>query len=304
VKVSTKNEYGELKSVILGNALNMVWPMDDNEFNNAIDRSTYHKRLVVGPVPQNVVHEAEEDLEKLSKIMQSHGVAVHRPVEVKKHWAYSARDILLTVGNKIIQCPTPFSSRANELDLYPFLIDSDNTIIKAPRPTESNDPVFDAANVIKLDDKLIYSLSHSANEAGAEWLQQQVGTEFEVIKWRVVDHDITHIDSTMLPLDKNTILVNASRVKEDQLPAFVKDFRKIWVDDVVARDFFNFPYASKWIGMNVLSLNPETVILDDMQAPLEKKLTENGFQVITTSMRQSRTLGGGFHCVTNDLVRE
>ena len=166
------------------------------------------------------------------------------------------------------------------------------------------DPMFDAANVLKMDDKLLYSLSHSANEAGAEWLQHQVGNQFEVIKWRVVEHDITHIDSTMLSLDKNTILVNASRVKENQLPAFVRDFRKIWVDNVQARNFFHFPYASKWIGMNVLSLDPETVLIDDAQTGLAENLRSNGFQVITTSMRQSRTLGGGFHCVTNDLVRE
>ena len=167
------------------------------------------------------------------------------------------------------------------------------------------DPMFDAANVLKMDDKLLYSLSHSANEAGAEWLQHQVGNQFEVIKWRVVDHDITHIDSTMLSLDKNTILVNASRVKENQLPAFCEGLPQ----DMGRRqyrpgDFFHFPYASKWIGMNVLSLDPETVLIDDAQTGLAENLRSNGFQVITTSMRQSRTLGGGFHCVTNDLVRE
>jgi len=46
------------------------------------------------------------------------------------------------------------------------------------------------------------------------------------------------------------------------------------------------------------------VIVDDVQTGLVENLQSNGFQVITTSMRQSRTLGGGFHCVTNDLVRE
>ena len=46
--------------------------------------------------------------------------------------------------------------------------------------------MFDAANVLKVNDKLVYSLSHSANEAGAEWLQEQVGTEFEVVKWQAV----------------------------------------------------------------------------------------------------------------------
>ena len=302
MKVSTTNEYGLLKSVIVGCVENFQWPENDNEFDRSITRSTYPTTLTRGVLPNSVYEEATQDLNRLVEILTKRNIEVHRPVTSKPHWAYSARDIILTVGDMVIQCPTPFESRANELQMYPFLHDCN--VIKAPRPIKNSDPSFDAANVLKFGDKLLYSLSHSANEAGADWLQQQVGNEYEVIKWHVVDHDITHIDSTILSLDKNTILVNATRVKENQLPAFLKDFRKIWVDDIEARDFFHFPYASRWIGMNVLSLDPETVLIDDLQAGLAENLRSNGFQVITTSIRQSRTLGGGHHCVTCDLERE
>lgn len=304
MKVSTRNEYDRLRSVLVGSVENFSWPKGDVEFDQGISRSTYPETLQnIVPDPK-VLSEAYEDLEQLSSILEDRGVQVHRPTITNPHWSYSARDILLTAGNKVIQCPTPFSSRSDELDLYPSLRKADCEIIKAPRPVSDTDPIFDAANVLKLDDKLLYSLSHSANEAGADWLQEQVGTDFEVIKWRVVDHDITHIDSTLLSLAKDTIMVNASRVKDHQLPDFMKDYKKIWVKDVVPREFDQFPYASKWIGMNVLSIDPDTVIVDDVQAELIENLQGNGFQIITTSMRQSRTLGGGFHCVTNDLVRE
>ena len=56
--------------------------------------------------------------------------------------------------------------------------------------------------------------------------------------------------------------------------------------------------------MNILSIDPETVLVDEIQTGLKEKLESNNFNVITTSMRQSRTLGGGFHCVTCDLERE
>jgi N-dimethylarginine dimethylaminohydrolase len=304
MKISTKNEYGKLRSAIVGSVENFQWPDNDKEFDEGIARSTYHETLKAGKPASHVMDEASIDLERLSAIMEDRGIEVYRPKVTGTHWAYSARDIILTVGNKVIQCPTPFSSRANELELYPFLTEAECEIIKAPRPKTQQDPIFDAANVLKMDDRLLYSLSHSANEAGADWLQQQVGTEFEVVKWRVVDHDITHIDSTLLALDKDTVLVNASRVKEDQLPDFMRDYKKIWVDDVTPSNFHHFPYASKWIGMNVLSLDPETVVVDEIQEGLIKKLEDCGFKVITTSMRQSRTLGGGFHCVTCDLERE
>ena len=56
--------------------------------------------------------------------------------------------------------------------------------------------------------------------------------------------------------------------------------------------------------MNILSLDPETVVVDEIQIGIKEKLEANNFKVITTPMRHSRTLGGGFHCVTNDLERE
>ena len=304
MKVSTRNEYDRLRSVLVGSVENFSWPTSDVEFDQGITRSTYPETLQnIKPNPI-VLSEATDDLKQLSSILEDRGIAVHRPTITGPNWSYSARDILLTAGNKVIQCPTPFSSRADELDLYPSLSQADCEIIRAPRPVTDSDPIFDAANVLKLDDKLLYSLSHSANQAGADWLQEQVGTDFEVIKWRVVDCNITHVDSTLLSLAKNTIMINASRVKDHQMPDFMKDYKKIWVEDVQAREFYQFPYASKWIGMNVLSVDPDTVIVDDVQTGLIKNLRSHGFQIITTSMRQSRTLGGGFHCVTNDLVRE
>ncbi len=260
MRISTRNEYGTLKSIIVGSAENFTWPNNDNEFNAGIDRSTYPGTLTRGLMPKQVVLEASEDLERLVQILENRDIEVYRPLTGQPHWAYSARDILLTVGDMVIQCPTPFDSRANELQLYPFL--KECKTVCAPRPTHKNDPSFDAANVLKVNDKLVYSLSHSANDAGAEWLQQAVGNEFEVIKWKVVDHDITHIDSTLLTLNENTVIVNASRVKEQDLPEFMKDYNKIWIEDVESRDFYEFPYASKWIGMNMLSLDPETVLVD------------------------------------------
>ena len=301
--VSTKNEYGELRSVLVGSVDNFSWPIDDNEFNSGIARSTYEGKFDQGPVSEIVINEAREDLEKLVETLESRGIKVHKPKITEPTWAYSARDILLTVGNTLIECPTPFSSRSRELDLYPDLKQANCNIIRAPRPKTPNDPMFDAANVLKVDDRLVYSLSHSANEAGAVWLQEQVGTEFEVVKWQAVKHQITHIDSTLLSCGKNTIIANSSRLTVDTLPTFMKGFKTIWVEDCVPRNFHIFPFASRWIGMNMLSLNPETMIVDEIQVDLIEKLKQENFDVISLPMRQSRTLGGGFHCVTCDLER-
>ena len=268
MKISTRNEYSELKSIIVGSVSNMSWPADDKEFNAGINRSTYPGTLTRGALPKEVIEEATEDLDRLVQILENRDIDTYRPLTDTPHWAYSSRDIILVVDDLVIQCPTPFESRANEIELYPFL--EGTNVIKAPRPNVESDPCFDAANVLKVNDKLLYSLSHSANEAGAEWLQQQVGNRFEVVKWQVVEHSITHIDSTLLSCGESTIIANASRLTPEILPAFMKDFKTIWVEDCVPRSFDRFPFASKWIGMNVLSLDPETIVVDEIQIDLIK----------------------------------
>jgi N-dimethylarginine dimethylaminohydrolase len=70
------------------------------------------------------------------------------------------------------------------------------------------------------------------------------------------------------------------------------------------QSFYEYPYASKWIGMNMLSIDPKTVIVDRQQVELIEDLERANFTVIPLQMRHSRTLGGGFHCVTLDLIRE
>jgi len=303
MKIYSKNEYSHLKSIIVGSSQNFSWPKNDSTFTQSIMSSTFQNTLSFDPLPDYIIKETEEDLDRLEEILKKNKIEVHRPVVDKSHWCYSARDILLTVGNKIIQCPTPYSSRANEAELYPYLSSAECKWIQAPRPQTNDDPMFDAANICKFDDKLLYLISNTGNRAGAEWLQQQVGTEFEVIIWEDV-YAFAHIDSTIASLNKDTILLNASRVSYSSLPLFLRQHRKIWINDIVSRDFYQFPFASKWIGLNILSIDPETVIVDSIQKKLIERLKDVGFRVIELELRHSRTLGGGFHCVTLDLERE
>ena len=56
--------------------------------------------------------------------------------------------------------------------------------------------------------------------------------------------------------------------------------------------------------MNLLSLDQNTVVVDERQSKLIKKLEDYKFNVITTKMRHMYTMGGGLHCSTLDTVRE
>jgi len=56
--------------------------------------------------------------------------------------------------------------------------------------------------------------------------------------------------------------------------------------------------------MNFLSLDPETVIVDERQENLIKVLEKRKFTVIPVRMRHIYTQGGGIHCATLDTIRE
>ena len=112
-----------------------------------------------------------------------------------------------------------------------------------------------------------------------------------------------HIDSTIVPLREGLVLLNGSRVNKNNIPNAFRDWECVFIDDVVAQDFYQYPYASKWIALNMLVVNPSTVIVDRHQTELIKTLNSYQFEVIPLELRHSRTLGGGFHCVTLDLHR-
>jgi hypothetical protein len=99
-------------------------------------------------------------------------------------------------------------------------------------------------------------------------------------------------------------MLNASRVNTVNCPKVFDGWEKYWVHNCVPKTFHEYPYASKWVGMNCLSVDPNTVIMDSAQTTIIKDLEALDITVIPLNLRHSRTLGGSFHCVTLDLIRQ
>ena len=56
--------------------------------------------------------------------------------------------------------------------------------------------------------------------------------------------------------------------------------------------------------MNILSVNPNTIICDSKQEPLMRVLEKHGIDCIPVQFRHAMTLSGGLHCATLDLRRK
>ena len=303
--ISSYNEWDTLREVVVGSASHANWPTTDPVFALESEKTAWKETPVPGgPVPQWIIDEANEDLDVLADTLTSQGVVVHRPrpmdfVAREGMYNYCPRDRLLVAGSTVIDTAMMYPCRNQEVEALDFVIDRAETVLTMPK---DQGLVLDAANILRLGrDKFLFLESASGNRAAWLWLMANMPatTSMEVCNF----YAGVHIDSTIVPLREGLVLLNGSRVNETNRPRAFDDWERIYIDDVVPQEFYQYPYASKWIAMNMLVVSPTVVIVDAAQHKLMDLLTKKGFTVLPRTLRHSRTLGGGFHCVTLDLVR-
>lgn len=302
--ISSYNEWDPLKQIIVGDATHANWPVTDPVFAKEGEKTTWKESPVPrGPVPQQIIDEANEDLDALVSTLMSLGVEVKRPdaLNFQAHdgmYNYCPRDRLLVYGDTIVDPAMMYPCRDMELQCYYDIVDDAKHYHFMPR---NEGMVLDAANICRLGDKMLFLESASGNRKAYEWLCGIFpNVEIELCNF----YAGVHIDSTVVPLREGLVLLNGSRVNETNCPKVFHDWEKIFVDMVEPQDFYQYPYASKWIALNMLVVDPQTVICDSQQTALHTALEKRGFTVIPLTLRHSRTLGGGFHCVTLDTWRQ
>lgn len=301
--INSINEWDRLTEIVVGSASGANWPSDDPVFAQEATKTTWHETAVPsGPVPTWIQDEANHDLQVLADTLVQLGVKVHRPrhmdfVRASGMYNYCPRDRLLVAGDTVVDCAMMYPCRDQEIWALDMVTDQASRVITMPR---DQGMILDAANVCRLGDHWLFLESASGNRAAYDWLCQQ----FPHIRIELCNfYAGVHIDSTIVPLREGLVMLNASRVGEHSVPGCLRSWDKIWVHDVVPQTFYQYPYASKWIAMNMLVVDPHTVVVDKYQTDLIKTLETNHFTVIPLELRHSRTLGGGFHCVTLDLGR-
>ena len=326
--MSVHNDWAPLEEIIVGTAKGYRIPPLSRSFMKSQFPEYNEDDIPVGPYPDWVIEEAEEDLEILSETLRSLDIVVHRPdltyADLHDNWHYySPRDCTLIVGDTIIETPSPIINRQYETwgyrKIFNNLYESGYKWIKAPTPILFDDSfkedargvpslnnheiLFEAANCVRVNDDILFQVSNTGNERGARWLQD-VLVDKKVHLCKNL-YSYAHLDSTIIPLREGLVMYNASRVNEDNEPDLFKSWDKIWIDECYsAAPRTNLPWgASEWIGMNMLSVNPMLAIVDKKQEQIIKKLEEHRISVIPLELRHDRLLAGGFHCVTLDLRR-
>lgn len=316
------NEWDQLKRVIVGVADYARIPEIDKSLRliNYADREDISD-VLCGLYPQQVIDEANEDLEIFCNFLHKQNIKVERPHrEFTGYYNFCPRDCIFVHGNVEIAAPMPLKSRRYNFgsiahffeNLVPLSCDYDDDLYNGDcvgnrdiLALTEHSPAFDAANIIRSNNDLLYLVSNSGNKKGAEKLQSIVGSDVKVHILENV-YSYVHIDTTIAFLKEGLLLANPSRIKsKDVLPGPFKNWDVIWCPDPVDIGYYpGYNNASEWSNMNLFSISPNLVVLEEHQHPTRKVLESYGVECVMLPMRHQRTLSGGFHCVTLDLERQ
>ena len=260
--VNAWNEWDPLKHVIVGRADGTMVQAPEI----AVQRDWADRGFPLGaygPYPEEMTEKANEQLDNFAAILESRGVRVDRPTPLDfsqtvqtPDWVQETmfgcmppRDLLLTVGNEILEATMSYRSRWYEylcfrplLEQY-FKEDPNFLFSAAPKPrlTEETykkdwwenwntlsdedkwkkaeecdwiptekEPLFDAADVIRCGKDLFVQKSMVTNDAGIDWLRRHY-PDHRVHKVWYREHTPWHMDTTIVPLRPGLVLINPVR---------------------------------------------------------------------------------------------
>jgi len=341
--VNSWDEFTTLRETIVGDATNARVPSqaDISAWIACFPKMTKAELagITIGQFPRQVIEESNEDLAVLAETLRSLGVIVHQPPAVdhsqvfespdwhsEGYLSYCPRDITLIIGSAIIETPSPMRARYFELfgmrPLFQKYMLGGAHWIAAPKPRLGDDlfyldedglpalaesePAFEAANVLRLGADVFYQVSRSGNELGLRWLESTLELLGGVRVHPLRDvYGYTHIDSTIALLRPGLVMLNPERIKPDSVPAPFRSWDVLWCPPIEMHATATpHTLSEPWISMNLLMVNPGLAIADADQPALLKALESKGIDVIPHRLRHARVLGGGFHCVTLDIVRD
>ena len=252
------------------------------------------------------------------------------------------RDVLLTVGKEILSAPMSFRCRYWEYLAYHDLMqryfdeEPECRWEQAPRPrlsadayqegyfdeitleerlrrtaaldfvTTEHEPLFDAADVLRIGKDLFCQHGLTTNRRGMEWLKRHYPDHrVHAVNFPGDPYPI-HIDATFVPLRPGLVMNNPKR----PLPAGQRRIFEAndWEIIDAAQPANDKPpplcYSSVWLSMNVLVVNHQTVIVEASEVHQMDQLDKLQFEVIPMPFRDAYPFGGGLHCATADVFRE
>jgi glycine amidinotransferase len=276
VIVNSWNEWDPLKHIIVGcpdgTMIQAPEPAVERDFpQDGFPLGKY------GPIPQEMVEKAKEQMDNFARILEKRGIRVDRPtlldfsqtvqtpdwVQKSMFGCMPPRDLLLTVGNEILEATMSYRSRWFEYLCYRPLLEQyfkedphfrweaapkprltertykrdywkkyramsakekERLIYERDFPLTEEEPCFDAADIGRFGKDLFVYYSTATNKGGIDWLRRHFPNHrIHVVSF--YEDDPIHIDATFVPLRPGLALSNRVRVPlvKEQIKLFKKN---------------------------------------------------------------------------------
>lgn len=343
--VESYNEWDLLEEVIVGVIEGATVPEWTKEVKASMPSNMEQFYVENGGkhFPADEIQAAAKELEGFVALLEREGVVVKRPdrLDLKRpystpEWSskgglYQAmpRDILLVIGDEIIESPMAWRSRYFEINAFKPLLKEyfrqGARWTAAPKPELKDDlyndfyietalkghkeygisefePTFDAADFARCGRDIFAQRSNVTNDFGIKWLQRHIGQEYRVHTLEVTDSHPMHIDATFVPLRPGCILVNRSRLRE--LPAMFDTWEVIEAPMPALPSHHRLYMSSNWLSANTLMLDEKRIVVESHEKEFISVLKRRGFEPILCDFQNFNSFGGSFHCATCDVRRK
>lgn len=275
IPVNSWNEWDPLQEIVVGTADRACYEPAEPGYRPQMRGQSLATPFPTGPKPQDTIDAANEQLNGLATLLQSRGVTVRRPAAPdfslplrtptfsveNQYCATCPRDVVITIGNEIIEAPMSRRARYFEFLAYRELVyeywnsDTRVTWTAAPKPSmvdgmyrrdfwelpladrysrmhqfefcvTQDEVVFDAADITRLGRDIVVQESMTTNKAGVEWLKRHLlpkGMRVHAVHFPL-DLFPSHIDCTFVPLRPGLVLTNPDRpILEDEAAMFAQN---------------------------------------------------------------------------------
>jgi len=347
--VSSHNEWDPLEEVIVGrldHAAVPPWHVVERARGLQGLAAVALRALAGRPYPWLLRANAQRELAWFVRLLEREGITVRRP-EAMEHtrvartpfWSSSGfctaspRDLLLVVGDELIEAPSPWRARYFEGYAYRSLLKDyfarGARWSAAPKPQLADalydhgyraprrgdparcvitewEPVFDAADFARCGRDLFVTLGNATNRAGVAWLRRHLGEDYAIHEIPSACPTPMHIDTTFIPLRPGFAMLNPAFADKARLPAALRGWQLVDgppPDPIPGLSGAYLSLVSAWIHLNILSLDPRRVVVERSQVTLQRALRGWGFEPIPCDFMHYRVFGGGFHCATVDVRR-
>tara|TARA_B100001113_G_scaffold126292_2_gene103078 strand:- start:267 stop:1277 length:1011 start_codon:yes stop_codon:yes gene_type:complete len=336
MNIQSNTEFGKLKSIVVGRPDGANWPMEDPGFKTWLTWPGNQGSTFPYTIPEEIIEKVNENIFLLiDRLKVDFNIEVIRPH--RKDWksaiathdwvcsgmnTLNMRETLITIGNKVIECPHPYRSKHYEAVAYDpikkYVQENGGVYIVAPKSnlenktitqkdsklyTRNNQPLFVGTDILKFGKTLLYFTSARSNMLGAEWLQSVLGDEYKVETTGRFYH-YESLCNNIMPLDGNTLLCNADRLSGEAIPKVFKEYKKIWVETLKDKGAYKHPLGSKYVNLQVLNIDERHKMVNNDQPDLCRLLKAHGFEIIESNLLHTQTFAYGYHSLFCDLVRE